>query len=259
MTVYRRTAQIPSVRLTDRIHLVGSGAAGWALTDPLDSQVYLVTTPDGSVVVDTGTGRSVEAILAEIRRDGLDPTAIAWIVVTHAHADHAGGGAAWRRALPSVRIAASAETVPWLASADEEATSVDRARAAGLYPADYRLEAFEVDRALGPDASLSVGDLEFRAIPSPGHAAGHLAYLVDVDGAMTLFSGDALFPAGRILLQDTWDCDLTAALRSVERLAALGAERLLAGHLEPVIRDALPHFTAATERIARLSVPPSIA
>jgi len=247
------------MRLTERIHLVGSGEAAWALTDPLDSQVYLVTTPDGHVVVDSGTGRSIEAILAEVRRDGLDPVEIGWILLTHAHADHAGGGAAWRRELPSIRIAASVETAPWLATADEEATSVDRARAAGLYPADYRLEAYDVDRTLASDETLRIADLDFRVIPSPGHAAGHVAYLVDVDGAATLFSGDALFPAGRILLQDTWDCDLQAALRSVERLAGLGAERLLAGHLEPIIGAAGPHFDAAVARIARLSVPASIA
>jgi glyoxylase-like metal-dependent hydrolase (beta-lactamase superfamily II) len=247
------------MRLTDRIHLVGSGEAGWAFSDPLDSQVYLVTTPDGHVVVDTGTGLSVEAILAEVRRDAVDPARIAWILLTHAHADHAGGGAAWRGALPGVRIAAAAAIAPWLAAADEEATSVGRARAAGLYPANYRLEAVEIDRPLAGDETLVMADLSFRAVSSPGHAAGHLAYLVDVDGATTLFSGDALFPGGRILLQDTWDCDLHAALRSVERLAGLGADRLLAGHLPPVGADAGAHFAAATARIARLLVPESLA
>ena len=246
------------MRLTDRIHLVGSGETGWALSDPLDSQVYLLTTPNGHVVVDTGTGLSIEAILAEARRYGLDPTRIAWILLTHAHADHAGGAAAWRRALPGARIAAAAAIVPWLAAADEDATSLGRARAAGLYPAGYRLEPVEVDRPLTADQTLVLADLTFTAISSPGHAAGHVAYLVDVDGARTLFSGDALFPGGRILLQDTWDCDLQAALRSVERLASLGADRLLAGHLPPVAADAGPHFAAATDRIARLLVPESL-
>ena len=246
------------MRLTDRIHLVGSGEPDWALSDPHDSQVYLVTTAEGHVVVDTGTGASVATILAEAARDDLHPEDVTMILLTHAHADHAGGGAAWRRAIPRAHIAASAETAPWLAAGDEEATSVDRARAAGIYSSDYRLEAFEVDRPLADDDRVVVADLTFRAIPSPGHAAGHLAYLVDVDGASTLFSGDALFPGGRILLQDTWDCDLRAALRTVERLSGLGAERLLAGHLPPVLAGAAEHFAVATERIARLLVPVSI-
>jgi glyoxylase-like metal-dependent hydrolase (beta-lactamase superfamily II) len=246
------------MRLTDRIHLVGSGEPDWALSDPRDSQVYLVTTADGHVVVDTGTGQSTDAILAEVVRDDLRPADIAWILLTHAHADHVGGGAAWQRAIPGVHIAASAETAPWLEAADEEATSVDRARLAGIYPADFRLEAFEVHRRLGEGDELPVGDLVFRSVPSPGHSAGHLAYLVDVDAGSTLFSGDAFFPGGRILLQDTWDCDLAGSLRTVELLSGLGAERLLAGHLPPVLHDASSHFAVATERIARLLVPTSL-
>ena len=88
---------------------------------------------------------------------------------------------------------------------------------------------------------------------------GHLAFLAEIDGVRTLFSGDALFPQGRILLQDTWDCDLHDALRSVERLAGLGAERLLAGHLGPVLADAPVDLAAAMERIGRLLVPESLA
>ena len=56
-----------------------------------------------------------------------------------------------------------------------------------------------------------------------------------IDGVAHAVLGRRPVPAGRILLQDTWDCDLHDALRSVERLAGLGAERLLAGHLGPVL------------------------
>ena len=245
------------MKLVKDVYMVGSGQFG--LSDALDCHAYLLDGGGECALLDAGAGREPQRLIENLRADGWVEGPIAWILLTHAHADHAGGGAAWRRALPSIRIAASAETAPWLAAADEEATSVDRARAAGLYPADYRLEPFEVDRTLTPGETLRIADLDFQAIPSPGHAAGHLAFLVEVDQAATLFSGDALFPAGRILLQDTWDCDLHEALRSVERLAGLGADRLLAGHLEPVVSSAAAHFAAAIERIARLSVPASIA
>lgn len=246
------------MRLSNRIYLVGSGEHDWALTDALDAQVYLVTTDDGHVVVDAGAGRSVDAIVAAIRADGVDPARVRWVLLTHGHGDHAGGAAAWRAAVPGARIAASTEVAGWLAAGDETATSVDRARAAGIYPPDFRLRPCEPERALTDGDVIDVGDLRFRAIATPGHAHGHLAFLADIDGAATLFSGDALFPAGRILLQDTWDCDLHAALRSVERLAALAAERLLAGHLGPVLDGAGAHMAAATDRIARLLPPESL-
>jgi len=247
------------VRLTERILLIGSGEPDWAPTDPIDSQVYLVETPDGHVVVDAGAGATVPAMVEAARRDGVDPDRVSWVLLTHGHADHAGGAAAWRRSLPNVRIAAAPEVTGWLAAGDETATSVDRARRAGIYPPTYKLEPCEPDRELVAETPFAVGDVTFQVVPTPGHAVGHLSFLTVLDGVRTLFSGDALFPQGRILLQDTWDCDLHDALRSVERLAALGAERLLAGHLGPVLADAPTHLAAATARIGRLLVPESLA
>ncbi len=74
--------------------------------------------------------------------------------------------------------------------------------------------------------------------PPPGTPPGTSRSCSRTARVGALFSGDALFPGGRILLQDTWDCDLAATLRSVERLAALGPDDLLAGHLGPVLGEA---------------------
>jgi glyoxylase-like metal-dependent hydrolase (beta-lactamase superfamily II) len=252
-----------AVRLTERIHLIGSGEADLVTTDPIDSQVYLIEADGGHVVVDGGAGRSVDAILANVVGDGLDPADIGWLLITHAHGDHAGAGPAWRARVPGLRIAASNEVAGWLETADEEATSVDRARRAGIYPADYRLTPCEVDLRMADGALLELGDgLRLTTVATPGHAAGHLSFLLE-DGTGTgqrraTFSGDALFPGGLILLQDTWDCDVNAALRSVERLAALDADHLLAGHLGPVIGDARAHAAIGLGRIAALLPPANL-
>lgn len=246
------------MRLTEHIFVVGSGEADWSPTDPLDSQVYLVTGDEGHVLIDAGAGRSHEAILGAVRADGIEPAGIRWALLTHGHGDHAGGAAGWRRALPGIRVAASGEVAAWLATADETATSVDRARSAGIYPPDYRLAACDADLVLDDGTVVIVGAIELTAVATPGHARGHMAFVAELDGARTVFSGDAVFPGGRILLQDTWDCDLRATLRSVERLAALSPRRLLAGHLGPVLDGAPEHLAAATERIERLLVPESL-
>ncbi len=52
-----RSADDAPVRLSDRIHLVGSGEPDLVTTDPLDSQVYLVRTADGLLAIDAGAGR----------------------------------------------------------------------------------------------------------------------------------------------------------------------------------------------------------
>ena len=99
-------------------------------------------------------------------------------------------------------------------------------------------------------AFLDLGEgVRLTAVATPGHSAGHLAFLLEegvgVDRRRATFSGDALFPGGLILLQDTWDCDIAASLRSVERLAELDADDLLAGHLAPALGDARDHAAIA--------------
>lgn len=244
------------MRLTDRVHLIGSGEPDLLTTDSLDSQIYLLRAADGFVVIDSGAGRSVERILANVRADGFDPSAIRWLYLTHAHGDHAGGGAAWRDALPDVRIAVAAEIAGFLARGDEEATCVDKSRAAGIYPEDYRLRPFEADRELVDGDRIELDDgVTLSVAATPGHSAGHLAFVLDDGPSRALFSGDAVFPGGTILLQDTWDCDLRESMRSVERLAAIGAGDLFAGHLAPVIGSAADHLSIAVERITGLHPP----
>ncbi len=241
------------MRLSERLLLVGGGEPGLPQSDGIDAQVYIVDTHDGYLAVDAGAGRGMEHIVAELRRDRVDPAAVRWLVVTHGHADHAGGAAAWRRAIPSITVLASPDVAGWIASADEEATSVDRARAAGIYPDTYRLAPCDVEPISSP--SLRLGDLDVSVVPTPGHAAGHISLHATIAGASVVLSGDALFPGGRVLLQDTWDCDLLAALRSVERLAELRPDVLLAGHLAPVVEGASAHVDRALERIRRLLPP----
>jgi hydroxyacylglutathione hydrolase len=248
------------MRLTPRVSLVGSGEADWALTDPADCQVYLVHTSSGAICIDAGTGASVDAILAAAKQDGTDPESIRWLYLTHAHADHAGGVAAWRERLPALRVAMAAEAADWIRAGDEEATSLAAARAAGIFSPDYRLRAGRIDRELidGERVQLD-SDLFLTVVATPGHSHGHLAFIVDdhidTETVRLAFSGDALFPGGLVLLQDTWDCDLRQTLRSVERLAALHPDQLFAGHLAPQMGDVDATFATALGRITHL-VPP---
>ena len=96
-------------------------------------------------------------------------------------------------------------------------------------------------------------------IATPGHSQGHLSFLLEDasegEAMRLLFTGDALFPGGRILLQDTWDCDFNSALRSVERLAGLRPDQLFAGHLGPELSGVDATISAALDRIAHLLPP----
>ena len=81
------------MQLTEHVHLVGSGQNGFSLTHPLDCHVYLLDGGAELALIDTGVGRDVPAILAQIRAAGFAPGDIGTIFITHLHLDHAGGAA----------------------------------------------------------------------------------------------------------------------------------------------------------------------
>ena len=246
------------MRITDRIHLVGSGRMGFDLTDAFDCHVYLLDGGDEYALIDAGAGRDVDQIIDLVREDRLDPARIRHVLLTHAHADHAGGAAGLRQRL-DVTIAASAEAAGMVRSGAEQAISLDVARRAGVYPEDYRFAACEVDRELAEGDRYRVGDLELEVIATPGHSSEQIAFVLRRDGTTSVFSGDALFESGRILLQDIWNCSVQDACRSVEKLHALKMDGFYPGHRGFSVRRGLQHAEAAMARIRRLLPPVQLA
>jgi glyoxylase-like metal-dependent hydrolase (beta-lactamase superfamily II) len=243
------------VKIEDRLHLVASGRAGFCLTDDYDCHVYLLEGGDEYALIDAGSGRDPAAMLARIEADGLDPRRVRHLFLTHGHADHAAGAAALRGRL-GLRVYASGPVAAFVRAGDERAISLDVARGAGMYPQDFVFAACPVDEELADGATVRVGDLTVEALDTPGHAAGHLTYVVRRRGRVAAFTGDALFAGGRILLQHTWDCSVQESIRSVERLATLAIDGLYPGHGVFIVRDGRREVDKALQAIARLLPPP---
>ncbi|MDP8977015.1 MAG: MBL fold metallo-hydrolase, partial [Actinomycetota bacterium] len=78
------------MRLTERIHLVGSGSSGFDLTDTWDAHAYLVDGGAEAALIDVGCGRGVDALLRNIEAAGVSPDRLRHLLLTHAHPDHCG-------------------------------------------------------------------------------------------------------------------------------------------------------------------------
>jgi len=246
------------MRLTEGIHVVGSGSLGFDLTDSFDCHVYLLDGGDELALVDAGAGLSAEAILDNVRRDGHDPTRIRHLILTHAHGDHAGGAARLHSLLAGPAVYISAARAEALRTADAEAISLNDAKRAGIYPPDYRFEACDVDIELVDGDEIAVGSLTLRALDTFGHADGHVSLLLEHSGRRCLFAGDVVFHGGKILLQAIHDCRLDALIRSLRRLRDLEVDALFPGHLAFSLAGGQRHIERANEVLDRLLIPEQV-
>ena len=182
---------------------------------PFQENCYVIgdeVTGEGALI---DPGDEAARIALAVERTNLE---IGWIIITHAHIDHVGAVAALvdEYACP---VLMHAEAEPMLGQLPTQAMMMGLRF--GKVPA--------VDRHIEDDEVLEVGGLELKALYTPGHAPGHLAFYLESEGLV--LSGDALF-AGGVGRTDLFGGDMELLLRSiVERLMTLPDEtRVLPGH-----------------------------
>lgn len=245
------------MKLRDRIYLVGSGGQGINLTDDYDCHIYLLDGGDELAVIDAGAGMGVPQIVENIRGLGFDPAQVGHLLLTHAHGDHAGGAAKMAAALGNPQVYMHKDCAPFLTEGDETAISLAPAKRVGLYPEDYHFEPCRVDVSLEDGDTIRVGDLVLNTVSTPGHSKGHISFLLERDGRTEFFGGDLLFFGGKILLQNAWDCDMQAHLKSLTRLRDAGIDGFFPGHLTFCLKDGQRHIDAAVAIVDGLLVPPN--
>jgi hydroxyacylglutathione hydrolase len=166
------------------------------------SNAYLVADPERKTGVLIDGNDDLGPLLERIERDGIE---ITHVLVTHPHPDHVAGLAEARERLGSPPLVAHAETA---AELDEE-----------------------VEVTMSDGDVLEAGGLRIEALYTPGHAAGHIAYLVD---GSDVFTADVLFKGtvgGTMAPGASGFADLKA---SVMRLMELPPETTVhPGHKEP--------------------------
>lgn len=248
------------MRLTSEVCLVGGGRFGFGLTSPGDCHVYLIDGGDDLLLIDAGIGGVAgdpQRILAEIKRDGYDPTRISRLFLTHYHTDHM-GGAAQMRELLGCALHGSPLTARTLEAGDEKQVSLPEAKRAGYFPEDYVLRAAPCAGDLTDGATFEVGSLSLRVIETPGHAAGHVSFLVEGGERVYLLQGDVVFFGGTVFLQNTHDCSIQEYASSVKKLAELDFDAFLPGHLGVSLEDGKRHILAAKAVFDALGVPKNL-
>src|SRR2546428_8681840 len=215
-----------SVKLIERVCLVGSGRLGVSLSNELDCHVYLVDGGKEAALIDAGAGVATAEILAYAAAHGFPPDRIRHLLLTHGHADHAGGTASFRRHLAQLRVYAHPIVARYLRDGDERGVGLDVGKRAGAYPREYVLEPAAVDADVIDGAQIRVGDLTLQVLETPGHCGGHNGLLLNCGGLPGLLAGGLHFPGGPTLLSNTPEFGLYDRIPRLLRLRGVGGGRV---------------------------------
>ena len=124
-----------------------------------DNYIWLVTTNEGSIVIDPG---EADKTLQFLRDNTLDLKAI---LITHHHFDHTGG------------IGDLVSTHP-------------------VQVFGPKNDIAEIDSRLSAGDKINVIGIDFEIMELPGHTLDHIAFYSFNNGNPILFCGDVLFDSG---------------------------------------------------------------
>ena len=182
----------------------------------LDSNTYLYANCKEGMIVDCGNKPSKIQDLAE-RTD----IKIKYIVLTHAHYDHAEYIDEYKKLFPEAKL---------LCHEDEIKVMKDPLANVTAYfgiPKSYG----SPDGTLHEGDTLTVGENVFTALSTPGHTPGSICLLCEKEKIM--FMGDSLFHFGRGRCDFKYG-DEDAMEKSLERLLSLDGDIIFySGHGNP--------------------------
>ncbi len=212
-------APVPPRRLVGGIHYVGTGGVG----------SFLITTPAGHILLDTGFADTVPHVIEGVELLGFKPADIKLILSSHAHAEHVGGHAEMKR-LTGAQVVASAGDKPILESGGELDTDPS-------LRAVLRFERVRVDRTIADRGAVNLGGVTLTAVLTPGHTRGATTWTMEAveDGKthrVVFFSGMSVTPGMRLKLKPGYPDIAKDFEQAFVRLKSLSCDIFFAPHAE---------------------------
>ena len=137
-----------------------------------DLACYLIVTPQGNILINTGIGTSVPMIQSSIETLGFKVSDIKILLATHAHWDHVGAMADFKK-MTGAKMLMQQEDIPML----ESGGSIDF-----RFPKGCALRSLpvKVDQPLKDGDKITLGGMELTAHHQPGHTPGATSFTFNV-------------------------------------------------------------------------------
>ncbi len=194
---------------------------------------FLLTGPEGHVLIDGGYPETAPLIMASIAKLGFDIADVKVLLNSHAHSDHAGG-------LRALQEASGAEL--WISEGDADVIAAGGAGDRTLGPLRFlgflglgRFPAPRVDHRFKDGATIRLGPLTLTAHVTAGHTPGCTSWSFPVhDGDRELLAVDicslTLLPFVSLVEPETYPGIRSDFERSFSVLRSLPADIFLASH-----------------------------
>jgi len=148
------------VRIIGPIYFVGTKGLG----------VFLFTTSEGHILMNTGMPSSGTMIVDAIRKLGFKPDDIKLMINGHAHIDHAGAFAYLKQQF-GAQLAVMKDDVAAMESGDKDDFK---------YANDFVYPGVKVDRVLRDGDTIKMGDILLTAYHTPGHTRGATTWVANI-------------------------------------------------------------------------------
>lgn len=212
------------------------------------TNVYLAVLPQGAVLIDAGMQADGPAIAATMRELGQPPESLMAIIITHGHADHAGGAHYFQKTFGTMLIGGGGD-LPLFNSGRNDAlcpTGWLARRMLGSAQAATYLP-IRVDRTVNKSTSLAellgVDAFPGVIVPVPGHTPGTISVVIN----QSAFVGD-LFRGGMVFggaARHFFMCDIDGNISDIDAF--------LSGPAKDV-KDFYPGHLGVTDRHSALKL-----
>lgn len=155
-------APFPAHHVIGNIYFVGSKGLG----------IYLITTPEGHILVNAGLAESVPLIQQSIAKLGFKFSDVKILLISHAHFDHVAGAARIKELTGAKYVVMDADA-PVVESGGKEDFFYGKTPD-NLYP------PAKVDRVVHDGDTVKLGDTVLTARLTPGHTKGCTTWTLKV-------------------------------------------------------------------------------
>ena len=171
----------PQHKIAGNLYYVGSK----------DLASYLITTPEGHILINSSFEESVPLIRASIEKLGFKFTDVKILLISHAHSDHCAG---------SAEVIKQTKAQYFVMEQDADAVESGGERKSRLKASYLAFTPAKVDRRLKDGDEVKLGGSTLVANLTPGHTRGCTTWTMNVDGLNAVIIGSPNVNPGYILV-----------------------------------------------------------